>query len=107
VAALFKAWVCSRSLAGIVGSNSAGDMDVCVFWVLCVVRQRSLQRADHSSREGPPTALRRCMRSRNLTIEEAIDRVGSQRQTGGRKGGRKNLMFHNSTLFKETPWQRT
>jgi hypothetical protein len=31
VAALFKAWVCSRSLAGIVGSNSAGDMDVSVF----------------------------------------------------------------------------
>jgi hypothetical protein len=23
-------WVCGRSLAGIAGSNSAGDMDVCL-----------------------------------------------------------------------------
>ena len=29
VAARFKAWVCGRSLAGIVGSNSAGAMVVC------------------------------------------------------------------------------
>jgi hypothetical protein len=26
-----------RSLAGRFGSNSAGDMDVCLLWVLCVV----------------------------------------------------------------------
>ena len=25
-----KAWVCGRSLAGIVGSNPAGAMDVCL-----------------------------------------------------------------------------
>jgi hypothetical protein len=25
-----KAWVCGRSLAGMVGSNPAGGMDVCV-----------------------------------------------------------------------------
>jgi len=25
-----KAWVCSRSLAGITGSNPTGDMDVCL-----------------------------------------------------------------------------
>ena len=30
VAARSKAWVCGRSLAGIVGSNPAGDMDVCL-----------------------------------------------------------------------------
>jgi hypothetical protein len=30
VAAQFKAWVCGRSLAGIVGSNPAGGMDVCL-----------------------------------------------------------------------------
>jgi hypothetical protein len=30
VAARFKAWVCGRSLAGIVGSNPAGGMDVCL-----------------------------------------------------------------------------
>jgi hypothetical protein len=38
VAARSKAWVCGRSLAGIVGSNLAGDMDVCLLRVLCVVR---------------------------------------------------------------------
>ena len=31
------AWVCGRSLAGIVGSNPAGGMDVCMLQVLCVV----------------------------------------------------------------------
>jgi hypothetical protein len=31
VAARSKAWVCSRSLAGIVGSISARGMDVCLF----------------------------------------------------------------------------
>jgi len=34
VAAPSKAWVCGRSLAGIVGSNPAGGLDVCL---LCVV----------------------------------------------------------------------
>ena len=30
--------VCGLSLAGIAGSNPAGDMDVCLLWVLCVLR---------------------------------------------------------------------
>ena len=30
VAARSKAWVCSRSLAGIAGSNPTGGMDVCL-----------------------------------------------------------------------------
>ena len=34
VAARCKAWVCGRSLAGILGSRAAGDMDVCLLWVL-------------------------------------------------------------------------
>jgi len=38
VAALSKVWVYSRKLAGIVGSNPAGGVDVCFLWVLCVVR---------------------------------------------------------------------
>jgi hypothetical protein len=38
VAARFKATVCGRSLAGISGSNPAGDMDVSLLWLLCVVR---------------------------------------------------------------------
>jgi hypothetical protein len=29
-AARSKAWVCGRSLTGIVGSNPAGGMDVCL-----------------------------------------------------------------------------
>ena len=44
-----KMSVCGRSLAGIVGSNPAGGRDVSLLWVLCVVRWRSLRRADHSS----------------------------------------------------------
>jgi hypothetical protein len=45
-----KAWVCCRSLAGIAGSNPAGGMYVCLLCLLCVVKKRSLRRADHSSR---------------------------------------------------------
>jgi hypothetical protein len=55
VAARSKAWVCGRSLAGIVDSNPGEGMDVCLLWVLCVVTQRSLRRADHSSRGVLPT----------------------------------------------------
>jgi len=29
---------CGRWLAAIAGSSPAGGMDVCLFWVLCVVR---------------------------------------------------------------------
>jgi len=38
VAARYKAWVCSHSLAEIAGSNPAGGMDVCLSCMLCVVR---------------------------------------------------------------------
>jgi hypothetical protein len=43
-----KTWVCGRSLDGTAGSNTAGGMDICVLWVLCVVRHRHLWPADHS-----------------------------------------------------------
>jgi hypothetical protein len=33
VAARSKPWVCGRSLAGIVGSNPAGGMDVCAVFI--------------------------------------------------------------------------
>jgi hypothetical protein len=49
VAALSKGWVCGRLLAEIAGSNRAGGLDICLLWVLCVVRYVSLKRADHSS----------------------------------------------------------
>jgi len=51
VAARCKVWVNGHSLSGFVGSNPAGGMNVCSLWLLCVIRQRSLCRADHSSRE--------------------------------------------------------
>jgi len=38
VAARSKAWVCGLSLAGIVDSNPTAGMDICLLWVLCVVR---------------------------------------------------------------------
>jgi len=37
VAALSKAWVCGRLLTGTAGSNNAGDVDVCILCVLCVM----------------------------------------------------------------------
>ena len=38
VAVRSKTSVCGRSLVGIAGSNLAGDMDVSLLWVLCVVK---------------------------------------------------------------------
>ena len=69
---------CGRSPAEIVGSNPTGGMDICLLWVLCVVRYKSLLRADHSSRGVLPTVVRRCVWSRNLKNEEAMTRVGSR-----------------------------
>ena len=53
-------------------------MDVCVLWVLCVVRNRSLRRADHSSRV-QPSVVRRCVWSRNVMSKDAMASVGPQR----------------------------
>jgi len=49
VATLSKAWVCGRLFPCIPGSNSSGDMDVCLLCVLDIVRKKTLRRADHSS----------------------------------------------------------
>ena len=38
MAARFKAQVCRRWPAEVVGSNITGGMDVCLMWVMCVVR---------------------------------------------------------------------
>ena len=42
----------------IAGSNSAGSMEDCLLRVLCVVRERSLRLADHSSRRVLPYVVR-------------------------------------------------
>ena len=46
--AVTRVW--GLSFAGIVGSNPARGMDICFLLVLCIVGQRSLRRADPSSR---------------------------------------------------------
>jgi hypothetical protein len=45
-----KVWICGRPLAGNAGSNPTGGLDVGQLRVLCVVRWRSLNQADHSPR---------------------------------------------------------
>jgi len=57
-------------------------MDVRPLWVLCVVRWRSLRRADYSSRGVLPTVVRRCVWSRNL-VNEAMAHweLSRQKQT--------------------------
>jgi hypothetical protein len=42
VAARSKVWVCGRSPAGIVGSNAAGGLDVCLLCECCVLSGRGL-----------------------------------------------------------------
>jgi hypothetical protein len=71
-----KALVCGRSPTEIVGSNSTGGIDVCLLWVLWVVRYRYLRRADHSSRGVLPTVVRRCVCSINLMNEESLAHCG-------------------------------
>jgi len=57
VDARYKTWVCGLSNVVISGLNPAGGMDVCPLWMLCVVRFRSLRRADHSSRGVLPSVM--------------------------------------------------
>ena len=57
VAVRSKAWVCGRSFTGTVGSNPAGSTDVCLLWVLHVVRYRSLWKVGYSSRGVLPNVV--------------------------------------------------
>ena len=52
-------WVRGRSFSGTAASHTAGGawMSVCLLWVLCVVRQRSLRGANHSSRGVLPSVV--------------------------------------------------
>ena len=64
--------ICGRLPADIVSSNPTGGIDVCLLWVLCVVKQRSLQWADHSSKEVLTTVVHNCVWSGNIVKEEAL-----------------------------------
>ena len=79
LAARSKAWVCGRLLAGIAGSSPAGGMDIFLWWLMCLGRNRSLWRADHSSRRIQLTVVGRCVWSTNLKSKEAMAYVGPQR----------------------------
>ena len=83
-----------RSLAEIADSNPMRDMDVCLLWVLCVVRERALRRADHSSRGVLPTLVRRYVWSRNLVNEGYQEHRGLLRQKEG-----------NKLIQRESQWQ--
>ena len=76
VAARSKAWVCGRWPAETVGSIPTGAW----MWMFCVVRQRSLRRADHSPRGVLTTVVRRCVWSRNFMNENALAHWGLLRQ---------------------------
>ena len=79
VAARSNACVYGRSFVGVAGSNPAADIDICIWWMLCDVRYRSLWRAEHSSRGVLPTVVRHCVWSRNIKREEVLARIGPQR----------------------------
>ena len=76
-----------------------------VLWVVCVVRQRSLRRADPSFRGILPSVVCHYMWSRNLKNEAALARVGLLRQRGksvivGRCVWRRNVyVFITYRLF--------
>jgi hypothetical protein len=69
VASRSKAWVCGRLFSGIVGSNPAADIDVCLLRVLCVVGSRVLRRADHSASQVLPSVV-----CRSSVIAERLKR---------------------------------
>jgi hypothetical protein len=70
-------WPKCRSVEG---SNPTGGMDVCLLCSLCVVRYRSLRRANHSSRGVLPTGRVVVCDQEISCNEEALVRAGLQCQ---------------------------
>jgi hypothetical protein len=112
-----KVWVWGRSLAGIAGSNAAGVVDVCLLWVLCVVRLKFLRRPYHSSRGVLPSVvcLRRELHEASLHATRQRIRSPASEQVAS-KGAmpitRKNekagqsasiASFHHSTSQRDDP----
>ena len=71
-----KAMVYGFSLAGIEGLNTAGGMDICLLWVMNIVKYRSLWQADLSSTEVLLPVVRHCVWSRNLKNEVVLILIG-------------------------------
>jgi hypothetical protein len=68
--------VCGCSLAGIAGLNPSRCIDVCLVWLLHVVKHRSLSEADPLSREILPNVVYHNVWSTILKNEAALARVG-------------------------------
>jgi hypothetical protein len=94
--------VCGRSLPGIAGSNPAGFMDVCLLWVLCVVRL-SLRQTDHSSRGVIPSMV--CLTEWDR--EASIMRRSWTTRGCCAMGGKIKLTFLSKTLIYSTPFRIT
>jgi hypothetical protein len=84
VAARSKAWAFRRVLAGIVGSNPSGGMDVCLLWVFVLsgtgLCDGPIPRPEESCR-----VWWVCMWSRNLQKEAAYARFGLLRHRKGKR----------------------
>ena len=85
-----------------VGSNPTGGMDICLLWMSCVVRQRSLRRADHSSRGVLPNVLRRCVWSRNIKNGCSIYIYDISRLRVNRSCKTSNCNIHNVIMWTNT-----
>ena len=84
-----REWICAFSLPGIAGSNPAEGSDICLLWIVFVVRYRSLQRADSSSRGVLSTVCLSVSVIRYQTIPLHVQWLG---RTGPTKKGRKELI---------------
>jgi hypothetical protein len=78
----------------VMGSKTPEDMDICLLWVLYVVRERSLRRADHSSRGVLPSVVR---------LSECDREASIMRRPWSTKGccaiGNKNCILHQQSLL--------
>jgi len=100
VAARSKAWACGRSHAESVGLSRAAGINISLFSVLCLLKQISLRRADHSSRGVLPTVVRRYVWSRNIKNKETMNRVGQQQH-----GKRKSTFQVHNLRFQQSHWK--
>ena len=87
-----------RSLVRIASSNPVRSMDVCLMWLLCVVRYRSLLQAGRSSNGILQAVVCHWVWSRNLKKEAALAQVGLLRL---RERGRERVKNATSYLCRQ------